>query len=190
MAEEGGEIVSSDVFEVFDRRSDSLHSDPPPPRFQGAKTFFAVTLALAVLAGMCLGALALIRGLASGTDEVAICSPQELLDQEAAAAWLRDRGGQATGSSEVVVIGTGCTKETVGQPIGANLYLIGTEGLNGAAATLKEHGCAIQLSKATKTGACDVAIDDLDATVTLAPATAADAAGDYLWSIAVVKPAG
>src|SRR3954447_1291259 len=94
---EGGFIVSSDVFEVFDRRSDAQGSEPPPPRYQGAKTFFAVSLAIAVLVGMSLGALTLFRGVTSGKKAAAICSAQQSLDQDTAAGWLRDRAGQATG---------------------------------------------------------------------------------------------
>lgn len=186
-----GEDVAIDVFEVFDRRSGGGDpGQPSGPRFQGARTAFAVSVAVAVLIGLAWGVLAVFRGITSSDPAAEVCTEEQLEEQTNVSSWLGDRVSQATGTTDAALTPTGCTRSTAGQPVGATTYLVDEDDLAGAVVTLNEHECKIKLS-AEKSGTCTVDIDGTIAKVTIGktPETDTSANGDYVWSVAVQESA-
>jgi hypothetical protein len=180
--------VATDVFEVFDGHSGGdAPPDSPPPRFQGAKTTFAVTLAVGVLLAMGIGSYALVKRVSWGSDDVSLCTTQQRAAQAALSGWLRERAATATDSSAVIVTGTGCATATKGQPVGAMTHLVDRRDLNSVVATLRELGCELKVSKAGR-GQCRVSVDDVTVRVLIEPSPTKDPDGDYIWRATIDKP--
>lgn len=178
--------MATDVFDVFDREGQHSHDEPPPPRFQGIKTAFAVTLALLVLGALGLGSYAAVRSIASGASEAMVCSPTELAEQQVVASWLRSRSSQATGTTDSLISTVGCTEATATEPIGAVAHLVDDDELQGALVTLSDYSCEIELAD-DDTGSCEVEFDGAVGVVTIKPAPADDPNGNYLLTVGVKR---